>query len=55
MEFLVIDFPLSASPASVATALGILVLLVAGIPYLGALSDRMRTREPRHEAVRKVA
>jgi hypothetical protein len=55
MEFLVIDFPLSSSPASVAVAVGMLVLLVAGIPYLGALSDRMRTQSRRQEPVRKAA
>lgn len=55
MEFLVFDFPLSASPASVAAALGILVLLMAGIPSLGALLDRRRTRTRRHETMRKAA
>lgn len=55
MEFLVFDFALDGSPASLAVGLVILLALLAGIPYLGALSDRRRTQVRRQEPLRKVA
>lgn len=55
MEFLVFDFPLSASPASLAAGLVILLLLVAGGLTLGAHADRRRLLAQRPESVRKAA
>lgn len=55
MEFLVFDFPLSASPASLVAGLAVLLLLVAGGLYLGARADRERLLAQRPESLRKAA
>ncbi len=55
MEFLVFDFPLSSSLASIAGGLAVLLLLVAGGLYLGARADRERILAQRPESLRKAA
>lgn len=55
MEFLVFDFPLSASPVSLVAGMVILLLLVAGGLYLGARADRMQLQAQRPESLRRAA
>ncbi len=55
MEFLVLDFPFSTSPASVVAGLVLLLLLLAGGLYLGARADQKRVQAQRSEPLRKAA